>query len=315
MRAVAVEHFKEAAVLRDLERPRPGAGEVLIQVLAAGVNPMDRAIADGDFEARMPATFPLILGSDVAGVVSAVGPGTTRFSVGDEVFGQLLLVPLGSAGTYADFVVAPETAPLALLPDGMDAVVGASLPTPGMTALQLLHAVEPVAEKTVLVVGAGGGVGTFLTQLAAARGGNVIAVAHQVDAARLQGYGVSEVLDVSASSLTAAVRGSHLGAVDVLLDLASDPAAFRTLAQVVRPGGSAVSTRYAADVDELATQGVTGGNFTLNATADDLLALAAEVTAGRVGPPPLQEIRLDEAVGLTNGTDQHHQGKTVIRIG
>src|SRR4051794_30847487 len=104
MRAIAVDEYGEMPMLMHLPDPRPEAGQLLIKVEAAGMNPMDRFIANGGFQAMGPAQFPLILGADVAGVVEAVGEGTSRFSPGDEVFGQLLIIPFGSAGTFAELV-------------------------------------------------------------------------------------------------------------------------------------------------------------------------------------------------------------------
>jgi NADPH:quinone reductase-like Zn-dependent oxidoreductase len=94
------------------------------------MNPMDRALASGAWK-PMPATFPMVLGVDGAGVVEQLGPGASRFSVGDDLFGQLLIAPLGSAGTYAEYVAVTEDAPLARVPGGLDDVIAAALPTAG----------------------------------------------------------------------------------------------------------------------------------------------------------------------------------------
>jgi hypothetical protein len=149
--------------------PEPGPGQVLIRLRAAGMNPMDRALASGAWK-PMPATFPMVLGVDGAGVVEQLGPGASRFSVGDDLFGQLLIAPLGSAGTYAEYVAVTEDAPLARVPGGLDDVVAAALPTAGGAGLALVDLLEPLADKTVLIVGAGGGVGSFATQFAANAG-------------------------------------------------------------------------------------------------------------------------------------------------
>jgi len=107
MHAITVDEYGAAATLTDVPDPRAGQGHVLIKIEAAGMNPMDRMIANGGWKARMPATFPLILGADLAGVVEAVGEDATKFSPGEQVFGQLLIAPLGSAGTYAERVAVP----------------------------------------------------------------------------------------------------------------------------------------------------------------------------------------------------------------
>src|SRR5690349_16845767 len=100
MRAVTVTEYGATPAVAEMPTPEPGPGQVLIRLRAAGMNPMDRALASGAWK-PMPATFPMVLGVDGAGVVEQLGPGASRFSVGDDLFGRLLIAPLGSAGTYA----------------------------------------------------------------------------------------------------------------------------------------------------------------------------------------------------------------------
>src|ERR1700692_628266 len=103
MRSVTVSEYGGAPALTDMPDPQPGPGQVLIKIQAAGMNPMDRNLANGGMKATTPASFPFILGSDLAGVVDAVGEGAVRFKSGDEVFGHLLIAPLGSAGPSAAY--------------------------------------------------------------------------------------------------------------------------------------------------------------------------------------------------------------------
>ncbi|HEX4431111.1 MAG TPA: alcohol dehydrogenase catalytic domain-containing protein, partial [Frankiaceae bacterium] len=174
MRAVTVTEYGATPAMAEVATPEPGPRQVLIKLRAAGMNPMDRTLASGAWK-PMPATFPMVLGADGAGVVEQLGEGASRFALGDDLFGQLLIPPLGSAGTYAEYVAITEDAPLARVPSGLDDVVAAALPTVGGTGLELVELLEPLAGKTVLIVGAGGGVGSFATQFAAKAGGNVIA--------------------------------------------------------------------------------------------------------------------------------------------
>jgi NADPH:quinone reductase-like Zn-dependent oxidoreductase len=230
--------------------PGSGPGQVLIKLRAAGMNPMDRTLASGDWKA-MPATFPMVLGADGAGVVEQLGEGESRFSLGDDLFAQLFIAPLGSAGTYAEYVAVTEDAPLARVPSGLDDVVAAALPTAGGAGLALVDLLDPLAEKTVLIVGAGGGVGSFATQFAANAGGNVIANVRADDAERMRAYGATETIDHTAVALPDAVRRAHPDGIDLLIDLVNDAAGFAALASLVRPGGTAVTTQYVADKDAL----------------------------------------------------------------
>src|SRR5256886_5354655 len=251
MRAVIVSEYGGSPHVEDLPPPEVQAGQVLIEVLAAGMNPGDRQIAAGSWESIMPATFPMILGADVVGTVEQVGKGSERFSVGDEVFGQLLIPPLGSTGTYAEYVAASEDAPLAKTPNGLDAAAAATLPTPAGTALQMVTSLEPLADKTALIVGAGGGVGSFATQFAVNAGAHVIADTRGSETDRMRSYGAGAMIDYSAMSVTDTVRRAHPDGIDVLIDVASDADEFAALSSLVRSGGSAVTTRYVADTEKI----------------------------------------------------------------
>src|ERR1700674_4572685 len=139
MRAVTVSEYGGAPALTHMPDPQPGQGQVLIKIQAAGTNPMDRNLANGAMKATTPASFPFILGSDLAGVVEAVGEGAAKFKSGAAVFGHLLIAPLGSAGTYAEYIAVTEDAPLARVPEGLDPTIAAALPTAGATALQIIQ--------------------------------------------------------------------------------------------------------------------------------------------------------------------------------
>jgi len=301
MRAITVSSYGARPSVTELPAPQAGPGQVLIATRAAGMNPMDMQIANGGWQAQMPATFPLVLGADLAGTVQQDGPGAARFAPGDQVFGQLLIAPLGSAGTYAQYVACGQDAPLARIPAGLDPVTAAALPTVGVTALQIAEALAPLEGKIVVIVGAAGGVGSFVTQLAAQAGAHVDAVAPAAEAGRMAGYGAAETIDRAAVPLPDAVARAHPGGIDVLVDVASDAAAFAALAGHVRPGGTALTTRYVADTDTLAAAGVTGVNYQLSMTAPLLDKLAARVAAGSIVPPPITRVTLDDVPALLGG--------------
>jgi NADPH:quinone reductase len=258
----------------------------------------------------------MVLGADGAGVVEKLGEGTSRYSVGDDLFGQLLIAPLGSAGTYAEYVAVSEDAPLARVPTGLDHVVAASLPTAGGAGLALVDQLQPLADKTVLIVGAGGGVGSFATQFAANAGGNVIANVHADDAERLRGYGANETIDRRADALSAAVRQAYPDGIDVLIDLVdADAAGFAALAALVRPGGTAMSTNYVADEAALRARGVRGINFALPMSSQLLDRLAQAVVDGRIVTPPIARIPLAEVPAALNPAQARPaKGKTVITL-
>jgi NADPH2:quinone reductase len=314
MRAISVSEYRAAAQLGEHDKPEPGPGQLLIKVEAAGMNPLDQAIASGAFSERLPATFPLVLGVDVAGVVEAVGDGPAPYSIGDRVFGQLLAPPLGSSGAYADYVAIAADATVATVPDGVSSEVAAALPTPGVTALQLARSLDPSASKSVAVVGAGGTVGGFLTQLLVASGARVLAVVLPQQADRVRGYGADKVIDATITG-TDHVREAVGDGVDILVDLVSDPEDFAALAGMVRPGGAAVSTRYAADLDRLGTKTIEGVNFRVQMSTAALESVAALIASGELVPPPIRTVRLDDVPDLLNGGGSRFDGKTVVRPG
>jgi NADPH:quinone reductase len=313
MRAITVSSYGASPSVTDLPTPQAGPGQVLIAIQAAGMNPMDVQIANGAWRDRVPATFPMVLGADLAGTVREDGPGGGRFAPGDEVFGQLLLPPLGSTGTYAEYVACGQDAPLARIPAGLDAVTAAALPTVGVTALAIAELLAPLDGKIVLIVGAAGGVGSFLTQFAAQAGAHVDAVAPVGEAERMTSYGAAETIDRAAMPLPEAVARAHPDGIDVLVDVASDAAQFAALAAHVHSGGTAVTTRYVADLETLARAGVTGVNFALSMTAPLLERLASRVAAGSIVPPPITRLSLDDVPAFL-GEPSHAEGKTVITI-
>jgi NADPH:quinone reductase len=314
VRAITVTEYGATPAMEEMPTPEPGRGQVLLKIRAAGMNPMDRMLASGDWR-PMPATFPMVLGADAAGLVEKLGEGTSRFSVGDDLFGQLLIAPLGSAGTYAEYVAVTEDAPLARVPTGLDDVVAAALPTAGGAGLALVDLLEPLTDKTVLIVGAGGGVGSFATQFAVKAGGNVIANVRVHDAERMRAYGAIETIDHTEVPLPQAVREAHPDGIDALIDLVSDANGFAALGSLVRPGGTAVTTQYVADEAALGATGITGINFALQASSELFERVAEAVADGRIVAPPITRISLEEvATALSPAQARPSSGKTVITL-
>jgi NADPH2:quinone reductase len=314
LRAITVTEYGATPALAEIPTPEPRQGQVLIKVRAAGMNPMDRTLASGDWK-PMPATFPMVLGADGAGVVEKLGEGTSKFSVGDDLFYQLLIPPLGAAGTYAEHVAVTEDAPLVRVPTGLDDVVAASLPTAGGAALAMVDLLAPLADKTVLIVGAGGGVGTFATQFAVNAGGKVIANVHERDAERMRGYGAIETIDHTKVSLLEAVRQAHPDGIDALLDVVSDASAFAELAALVRRGGTAVTSRYVADEEALGAAGISGVNYAMQPSSELFDRVAVAVADGCIVAPPITRISLEEVpAALDPAPSRPISGKTVITL-
>ncbi|MFE1174448.1 NADP-dependent oxidoreductase [Streptomyces sp. NPDC058773] len=313
MRAVAVSAFGAQPQLMDLPQPEPGPGEVLVRLSAAGLNPVDWKIADGMFGDAVPAVFPLVLGSDGAGEVLAIGTGVRRFTIGDAVFGQFQRPDQGG-GSYCELAVADEDR-IAHAARSVTYATSAALPTAGMTAYNLVEETRIAEGRTVLVVGATGGVGTFVTQLAAGRGAEVIATARPAKAELMRTLGAAETVDHTAGPLADQVLALHPEGVDVLIDMTSGPAEFAALTRTVRDGGTAVSLIGSADADELTEHNLRGFNFVNRPSPQLLEILAGLADAGRLTVLVGREVSLEEAPqALEASRTGRAQGKTVLTI-
>src|SRR6476646_4461696 len=176
MKAIRIHKYGGPEVLQyeDAPRPKPQAGEVLIRVHAAGVNPIDWKVREGHMKDLWPHKFPLILGWDVSGVVEAIGTGVSRFKKGDEVYSE----PDASRdGAYADYIVVRESE-VALKPKSLHHVRAAAVPLVALTAWQaLFDAGQLEPGQRVLIHGGSGGVGHVAVQLAKWKGARVLATA------------------------------------------------------------------------------------------------------------------------------------------
>ncbi|WP_167475242.1 NADP-dependent oxidoreductase [Nocardia arthritidis] len=312
MRAVTVSSFGAPAELTATDRPAPGRDELLVRVEAAALNPVDRRIANGDLRVRLPHRFPLVPGTDGAGVVVGMGSRVTGFRIGQRVAGRFDTPPLGR-GCFAEYAVISAHGLVAAIPDGLSAHIAAAVPVAGTAAHCLSQWVGTEGRKTVLIVGAAGGVGSFLVQLAALHGGYVIATARRQDVERLRALGAAEVVEYTESVVLDQVTAGYPDGVDVLIDLVGTPAQFRVFARTVRPGGVALSTTASADATHLHRLDLEGGNFQNTASAGDLAELLRDIAGKRITAPIEHAVRLDDVPALL-GRVRGGRGKTIVTI-
>ncbi|MFC7220781.1 NADP-dependent oxidoreductase [Streptomyces polyrhachis] len=195
MHAVSYDAFApDNSELRygELPDPKLGPSQVLIEVRAAGVNPVDWKVMAGGLDPMMDTFFPVIPGWDVAGVVTALGPDTPEFAVGDEVMAYARKDDV-HAGTFAT-LVAVDAPAVARKPPGMNWIQAAGLPLAGLTALRTLDRMEVGRGDTLLVYGASGGVGGMAVQLGADRGARVIGTASKANQEYVRGLGAEPVV-------------------------------------------------------------------------------------------------------------------------
>jgi len=267
MHAIVVTRYGGPEVLVPVERPTPAPGpeQVLIAVAAAAVNPVDHAIRTGHLDHFVHGRLPVGLGWDVAGHVEAVGEDVHDVTVGQPVIGLLDDV-LAPAAAYATHAVLARSA-LALVPEGTDLVAAATLPLNALTARQALDLLDLAPGQSLLVTGAGGGLGEYTVTLAAARGLKVIGLGRPRDEA--------DVLAAGAAAFVTGVDG--VDEVDGVLDAAElGPAALAR----VRAGGTFVAVNDPAQ--PAAERDVRVTTVHVHADGAQLAQLWREVEAGRL---------------------------------
>lgn len=314
MRAIAVTEFGGTPEKMELPKPTPGPGEILVHLAAAGINPFDWKIADGMFKGSKPHVFPLVLGVDGAGTVEAVGAGVTRFAADDGVFGHFFHPPVGT-GTYAEYVVAPESIAIAVRPRGMYSDQGAAVPLPAMTALNALDALGLAARQTLLILGAAGGIGSFAVQLSSNQGITTLTAARGAPQTFLHKLGASRVYEAASPTFLEDVRAGYPDGVDGLLDLANTGPAFAANLELVKPGGTVVSPRGAATAEVAAARHLRAVNLDLQPKSEYLDRISTEFVNGRLRIPLERKFAFDEAPLAIEASRQGTlRGKAVLTI-
>ena len=262
----------------------------------------------------MEHTLPTVVGRDFAGVVEAVGSDVSDFAAGDGVFGFVPSRPPMKSGTFAEYVSGGSELVLAHKPAGLGFPEAAALPLAGSAAIDLLDAIEGTAGDVLLVVGATGGVGAIVVQLAAQRGLVVVATARPDQDAFVRELGASDTIDYSAGSLADAVRKRYPNGVTGLIDLVNRQEALAELATVVRPGGRVASLLSAVDVEGLAARGITGSNVMAAPTRDKLRRLGELAASGTLRVPIQGVFSLERTADALAAFQQGTRGKLVLRV-
>ena len=284
-----------------VERPEPQAAinDVVVQVHASGFVPTELAWPSTWTDRRDRDRTPSIPGHELAGVVTALGYGTTGLSVGQRVFG---LTDSYRAGGLAEYV-AIEVRNLAPLPGDVDFTVGASLPISGLTAWQGLEHGHLRAGQTVLAHGAAGAVGSMVIQLARETGAYVIGTGRAADRQKALDFGAQEFVDLDNDVL------EDIGGVDLVFDVIGGDIGKRSAA-LVRAGGTLVSIVGPAEArpaDGLVI------DFVVESDRVQLTEVAQRVRDGRLRTNIGNVFSLDDAVAAFNPTERR-TGKTVIRV-
>ncbi|WDR35081.1 NADP-dependent oxidoreductase [Pseudomonas serboccidentalis] len=298
-RAVLIRAYggAQAATIAKIEKPAPEQGQVLVRVRAAGVNGIDWKVREGHVRNAFALPLPIVLGAEMAGVIETVGPGASRFSVGDRVMGAM-----GALGAYAEFVTVDQ-ASLSLTPESLEDVHAAAMPVAAVAAWNSLHHAGPIlAGQRILIHGAAGGLGAYAVQYAKRAGAEVFATAGTADLDYVRSLGADFVFDYQSQRFENIVRN-----IDLVLDYVGGEVLDRSW-QVLAPDGVIVGT---SSPDILArTPAGRRGLWFMNTPDPQLLEkLATEVANGTL------QSRIGDVVGFSDIPTAIERNRTVSRTG
>ncbi|TGQ51038.1 NADP-dependent oxidoreductase [Mesorhizobium sp. M1C.F.Ca.ET.193.01.1.1] len=286
--------------------PTPKAGEVLVRVKAAGINPVDGAVRGGFYP--LLGEPPFILGWDVSGTVEALGAGVTAFKVGDEVFGMPRFPR--QAGAFAELAVAPADE-IAIKPTGIDHIHAAALPLAGLTAWQGLvrHGRIQSGQRALIHAGAGG-VGHLAVQIAKAVGAHVVSTASPDKLDFVRSLGADEVIDYTRDDFTGKVSN-----VDLVLDAFGGDHADKSL-KVLRDGGVLVSLLNVHDATraKASARGIRIERISVVPDREGLVELAQLVEGKKLSPHVAKTFPLDEAGAAQAFLATRPIGKVVLTV-
>lgn len=219
--------------IRELPIPEPGPGEVLVRIHTAGVNPLDNMVIKGEVKLIVPYRFPLVMGNELVGTVEGLGSGTSRFAMGDRVYGRM---PLAKIGAFAEYAAVSETA-LAKVPDYLSDEEAASVPLTALTALQSLKLMGAKAGDSLFISGGTGSLGAMAVPVAAGMGLTVATNGNGASEDRMRALGATTFIDYRKQDYAEVLRD-----VDFVLDTLGDRELPKEFG-VLKAGGTLVSLR------------------------------------------------------------------------
>lgn len=308
MKAVRIHSYGGPQVLveEDAPRPEPSSGEVLMEVHAAGVNPIDWKVREGYAKDWLRHKLPLILGWDISGVIVELGKAVKGFKKGDEVYGKL---DSRRDGAYAEYAVS-QIENIALKPGTIDHIHAAAVPIAALTAWQSLFDLANLsAGQTVLIHAAAGGVGHFAVQFSKWKGAKVIGTASGRNEEFVKKLGADMIIDYTSKKFEDEVSG-----VDCVLDTQGGEVLNRSL-RVLKKGGIVVSTLSEPSADDIARYGVRSSHVLARSDSRQLMQIAELIDAGVVRPIVETVLPLAEARRAHEMSQMGHvRGKIVLKI-
>ncbi|MFL6546202.1 MAG: NADP-dependent oxidoreductase [Candidatus Udaeobacter sp.] len=306
MKAMVGHQYGGPEVLKyeDVPLPKPKENEILVRVIASGVNPADPLILNGKYAKEFGTHLPLVLGYDMAGVVVSTGSKVTKLRVGDPVYAYLLW-----GGGWAEYCISNE-GESAIKPKSLSFIEASAIPLAALTAWQALIDIAKLESgQTALIHGGSGGVGSFAIQIAKARGARVIATASTANQGLLKQLGADVAVDYTKQKFEEIAHD-----VDVVLD----PVGRDTLARsysVVKKDGIVVTIVSRCDEAELKKHQIRGASLSSHPDATELTEITKLIDAGKIRPIVTEVLPLTDAAKAVAQAQTHHtRGKLVLKI-
>ena len=306
MKAVVAHEYGAPEVLKfeEVPRPEPKEDEVLVRVIASGVNPADPLTLSGKYAREWDTHLPLIPGYEIAGIVEKTPAQVTTLKKGDAVYGYPTF-----GGGWAEYVAVKEWE-VAAKPKSLTFAEAASAPMDALTAWQALVSVAHLKPgQTVLIHGGSGGVGSFAIQIAKAQGARVFATASTTNQDLLKQLGADVAIDYTKTKFEDVAKD-----VDAVLDSVGRETLARSYG-VVKKGGIVLDLVGRPDPAELEKHGIRGAAIWVRPDAKDLAEIAQLIEAGKIKPVVTEVLPLSEAIAAERQAETHHtRGKIVLRI-
>jgi len=306
MKAIVAHQYggPEVLKLEDVPVPEPKDDQILVRVIASGVNPADPLILSGKFADRFGTKLPLTLGYDMAGVVAKVGKQVRTLKVGDPVYAYLLF-----GGGWAEYCLSTEVES-APKPKSLSFVEASAVPLAALTAWQAVSDQAIIdTGQTILIHGGSGGVGSFAIQIAKARGARVIATASTANQDLLKQLGADVAIDYTKQKFEDIAHD-----VDFVLDTVGGDTLARSYG-VVKKGGMIITIVSKCDPAELQKHQIQGKSLSSHPDSAELGAIRNLIDSGKIKPVVSQVLPLTDAAKADAQAETHHtRGKIVLKI-
>ena len=317
MKAIFYEEFGPAEVLRIGQRPtpQPAADEVLVQVAAAGVNPIDRRLRNGELKDFFQREWPIIPGWDVSGRIVQVGRAVDGWQAGDEVAG-LAFVWMLHHGTYAEYVPV-KAASIARKPAGLSFLEAAALPLVSLTAWEALAEYADLTPgQSVLIQAGAGGLGSAAIPIARHLGAKVYTTTQAKNFDYVRERGAYHVIDYTTEDYVAHVREHEPDGLDAVIESLTSDSAIKHAIQLVRPGGTvAYMNNEPPDLPEIAQRNIQTKFLHHRPDGASLARLLALYETGALPLPQIEVMPLDEAVEAHRRSEGGGtRGKLVLQV-